>query len=250
MAESANPMRNVWIIAAREFRQYFISPLAYVIAAMVFLILGGIFFINLYFGAQTGQINPDGRIVIGPLVTILVFVIPAITMRLLADEQRMGTMELMLTAPVRDWELVIGKWLGSFLYMLALLAVTWVYPLILHQLTTPGIDQGILVAVYLGLVLLVAAMLAIGVMISGLFENPIAALFTTLAVLLGLWILGGLGSGASTGSQIANYLSLVDHFYANLYRGVLDLTDIVYYLSLTALSLFVGSLIVQARRWR
>ncbi len=243
-------MRNVWIIASREFRTYFVSPVAYALAAMIYLILGGIFFINIYFGLQTGQISPDGRMVIGPLVTILVFATPAVTMRLLADEQRMGTMELLLTAPVRDWELVLGKWLGAFEFLLLVLAVTWVYPFILQRMTSPGIDQGVLVAAYLGLLLMVAAMLGIGVLISALFRSSVAAFFVTLAILLGLWILGGLSSGAGGGSQLAGYLSFVDHFYNNFYRGILNLGDAAYFLSLTILSIFIGSQVVEARRWR
>jgi len=161
-------MRNVWIIASKEFRNYFVSPVAYALAAMIYLILGGIFFINIYFGLQTGQISADGRMVIGPLVTILVFATPAVTMRLLADEQRMGTMELLLTAPVRDWELVLGKWLGAFEFLILIVAVTWVYPFILNRMTSPGIDQGTLVAAYLGLTLMIASMLGIGVLIAAL----------------------------------------------------------------------------------
>jgi ABC-2 type transport system permease protein len=243
-------VKNIWVIASREFRQYFISPLAYAIAASVFLILGGIFFINIYFGLQANSISPDGRIVIGPLVTVLVFATPALTMRLLADEQRMGTLELLLTAPVRDWEVVIGKWLGSFGFLAAIIAVTWIYPVILNGMTDPGIDQGILVSVYLGLLLLAGAMLAVGVLISGMFENPLAAFFVTLAVLLGLWILGGLSGSGGAAGQVAGYLNLVDHFYNNLYQGVLNLADVVYYLTLTSLALFLGSQILQARRWR
>lgn len=243
-------MKNVWVIAAREFRQYFISPLAYVIAASIYLILGGLFFLNIYVGAQGGNISPDGRMVLGPLVTILVFVTPALTMRLLADEQRMGTLELLLTAPVRDWELVIGKWLGSLGFLAVVLLVTWIYPIILHSWAEPGVDQGVLVSAYLGLLLLTAAMLAVGVLISALFENPLAAFFTTMAVLLGLWIIGNFASGSGTLAAITGYLSLLDHYYDNLYRGVLHLTDIIYFISLSALALFLASQVVQARRWR
>lgn len=243
-------MRNVWIIAWREFRHYFISPLAYVVAGTLFFVLGLLFFMNIFFGLQAGGVPPDGRLVIGPLVTILLFATPALTMRLLADEQRMGTLELLLTAPVRDWELVVGKWLGSFLFLLLLILLTWIYPGILNWMTVPGIDQGLLMSAYLGLVLLAAAMLALGVLVSGLFQNPVAAFFATLALLLVLWILGGLGSGAGVGSQIASYLSLVDHYYNNLYRGVVDLSDVVYYLSLTTLALFFCTRWLEARRWR
>ncbi|MCJ7511789.1 MAG: ABC transporter permease [Anaerolineales bacterium] len=242
-------MRNVWIIAARELRHYFVSPVAYALAFMVFLILGGIFFINVFFGLQSGYVSPDGRIVMGPLVTILLFITPAITMRLIADEYRMGTIELLLTAPVRDWELVTGKWLGSMLFMLAILVVTWAYPLILHRMSTPGIDQGILLAASLGIVLMVAAMLGIGVMVSAFFRSPLAAFFVTLSVLLVLWIAGGLGVGTGVASEIARQLSFVDHFYGSFYRGLLSLPDVLYYVSLTVLALFLGAQAVEARRW-
>ena len=243
-------MRNVWIIASREFRGYFISPLAYAIAASIFLILGGIFFINIFFGLQAGGIPADGRMVVGPLVTILVFVTPALTMRLLADEHRMGTLELLLTSPVRDWEVVVGKWLGSFGFLIIILGVTWIYPTILNGMTEPGIDQGILLSFYLGLLLLTGSMLAVGVLLSGLFENPLAAFFVSLGVLLGLWILGGLGNSSGVLGRAAGYLGLVDHFYDNLYRGIISLVDVIYYLSLTAFALFLGSQVLQARRWR
>jgi ABC-2 type transport system permease protein len=243
-------MRNVWIIASREFRQYFISPVAYAVAASVYLILGGIFFINIYFAIRGSQIDPDGRIVLAPLVTILLFATPAVTMRLLAEEHRMGTLELLLTAPVRDWEVVVGKWLGAFGFMLVILAFTWVYPYILNRMTEPGIDQGILVSAYLGLVLLLSTMLAIGVLISAMFKNPMAAFFVALAILLVLWIVGSLGSGAGVGSQIAGSLSLVDHYYDNLYRGIISLPDVLYFVSLTILALVLGSQIVESRRWR
>ena len=243
-------MRNVWIIAGRELRHYFISPMAYVLALLLYLILGGLFAINVYFGLQTGQVSPDGRLVIGPMVTILIFTTPIVTMRLLAEEQSSGTIELLLTAPVRDWELVVGKWLGALGFMTALMAVTWVYPLILHRMTEPGIDQGILVSAYLGLVLMVAAILAIGTLISAFFRSTLAAAGATLAVILLLWIIGGFASGAGGANELARYLSFVSHFYDNFYRGVIDLQDIVYYLSLTALALFLGSQVLESRRWR
>ena len=103
---------------------------------------------------------------------------------------------------------------------------------------------------YLGLLVMVSALIAIGVFISSLFKSSVAAFFTTLAVLLGLWIIGGFGSGTGTGSDIARSLSFVDQYYDNLFQGVLDLGDILYYLSLTALSLFLGTRVLEARRWR
>jgi len=243
-------MRNVITIGWRELRHYFVSPVAYAVATAIFLILGIIFFLNIDVGMRGGQIPPDGRIVISPLITILLFTTPAITMRLLADENRMGTIELVLTSPVRDWELVVGKWLGSFAFMFLLLAITWVYPIIINQMTDPGIDQGVLVSAYLGLLAMVSSLIAIGVFISSLFTSSAAAFFTTLAVMLGLWIVGGFGSGAGTGSEIARSLSFVDQYYDNLFIGILDIADLLYYISLTALALFLGSRVIEARRWR
>ncbi len=243
-------MRNIITIARKELRLYFISPVAYAVATTVYLILGAIFFINVYFGLRGETIPPDGRIVINPLVTILLFATPAITMRLLSDEQRMGTIELILTAPVRDWELVVGKWLGSFVFMFLMLAVTWIYPLIINRMAEPGIDQGILISTYIGLTFMVGAMLAIGVFISSLFKSSVAAFFTTLAIFLGLWIAEGFGSGSGLGSEIIRNLSFVSHYYDNLFLGMIDVGDLLYYLSLIALALFFGSQVIESRRWR
>jgi ABC-2 type transport system permease protein len=243
-------MRNILTIAQKEFRHYFVSPLAYAVSTMVLLVLGTIFFINISYGLQGGQIPADGRIVVGPLITILLFATPALTMRSMAEEQRMGTIELLLTAPVRDWELVVGKWLGSFSFMSLLLAVTWVYPIILHRMTDPGLDLGVLVSTYIGLFFMTGALLAIGVLVSTFFQSPVAAFFTTLALMLGLWIVGGFSGGTGSGSEIARNLSFVNHYYDNLYQGVVDVGDMLYYLSLTALALFLGTQVTEARRWR
>lgn len=243
-------MRTVWIIAVREFRRYFISPLAYAAAAVIFVVLGLIFSLNISFGLPTGQMSPDGRMVMQPLVFVLLFVSSAFTMRLLAEEQRMGTLELLLTTPVRDWELVVGKWLGSMGFLLVIIAGTWIYPLLINQFTEPGIDQGVLLSAYLGLVALVAAVLAIGVFASSLFSSPAAAFFVGLAITIGLWILGGVRAGLSPTSQLVSYVGLVNHYYDNLYQGILHLTDLVYYASLTALALFLASQVVESRRWR
>ncbi len=242
-------MHNVWVIASKEFKQYFTSPLAYALAAMLYLILGFLFYVNINFGLQTGQITPDGRIVMGPMITILVFITPLLTMRLLADEQRMGTLELLLTAPVRDAELVVGKWLGALGFMLVIVLPTWIYPWIMERMTQPGIDQGVLVTAYLGLGLLLSAMLGIGTLVSGVFTNPFVAFLGTEGALLGLWVIGALGSGSGLVSEVAGYLGMVDHFYNNLYLGVLQLTDVTYYLSVTVVALFLGAQVIQARRW-
>jgi len=246
-------MRNVWIIARREYKLFFSSPIAYVVAFFFMLLLGYFFYSALrdaIIQAAYSANAPSVQIVISPLVTLLLFVMPAITMRSIAEELRMGTMELLLTAPVKDWELVVGKWLGAFLFMLTLLVVTWIFPLVLNFLVTPGIDQGLLLAGYLGLVLMVSSLMAIGVFISTLFNNQLVVFMVSLAIVLVFWLVrpasnttGGLGT------QIMTYMNFVDH-YISFYQGTIDLSDIVYYLSLTSLALFLGTVSVEVRRWR
>src|SRR6266540_7370654 len=165
-------MRNIWIIAKREFDHYFISPIAYVVAFMMLLTIGIIFAINIYYFIQNafqsfGQV-PDISPITGAFGFLLVLSIPAITMRLISDEARMGTLELLLTAPVRDFELVAGKWLGAFLYILSVIAITLIYPIILNgiaigsvtilpSLVSPGIDRQLMFSAYLGVILVAAS---------------------------------------------------------------------------------------------
>ncbi|MCX6065418.1 MAG: ABC transporter permease, partial [Chloroflexi bacterium] len=129
-------MRNIWTIAKREFNTYFSSPVAYAVAFLFLSIIGVVFVLNIlalsnnpYGFAEA----PDTRMITGPMAFMLMLATPALTMRLLADEVRMGTMELLLTAPLRDFELVIGKWLGAFLFMLVLIGVSLVFPAMLNQ---------------------------------------------------------------------------------------------------------------------
>ena len=249
-------MRNIWIIAKREFDHYFISPIAYVVAFMILLTIGIIFAINIYFFIQNalqsfGQV-PDISPVTGAFGFLLVLSIPAITMRLLADEARMGTLELLLTAPVRDFELVAGKWLGGFLFILTIVAATLVYPMILNGLVSPGIDQQLVMSSYLGVILVAASFLALGVGISAVFTNQVAAFFVTLSTFVFLWWLIGFPAQViqGTGSEVFRYLDMKTHFYDALNLGSIKLADLVYFFSLIALGLFVGTTAIETRRWR
>jgi len=243
-------MRNVWTIAVRELKYYFGSPAAYLVAFLFMLVLGIIFYANIV-AAILNQFAPGVQLVLGPMVTLLLFATPAITTRLLADEQRLGTMELLLTAPVRDWELVVGKWLGGLLFMMFIIALTWLYPIILNQIIDPGIDQGVLISGYLGLLLLTATLVAIGVMISSLFSNQIAVFFATLGVFMLLWLIGLPNQAAGgVGNELLRYLDFSEHYYNTFYQGIIDLSDMVYYLGLTTLALFFGAVSVESRRWR
>jgi ABC-2 type transport system permease protein len=248
-------MRNVWTIARREYRLYFTSPIAYIAALVTLLTVGIYFVVIIYYTVNNSYYSntaPGIDIVIGPLATIFLFAAPAVTMRLLADEQRMGTLELLLTTPIKDGELVIGKWLGAFLFMLSIIAITLVYPLVLNKLTTPGIDQGVMIAGYLAIILLTAVYLAIGTAMSSFFSNQFAAFFATLAVLILFWWLIRLPTFIIQNNSITsilNYLDLNGRFNSML-GGTISISDIVYPLSLTVLGLFLGTTAVEIRRWK
>ncbi len=246
-------MSNIWTIAKREYKLYFSSPAAYMVAFMILLVLGLIFYANIVAGSiqQFQQASAPGvQVIFGPMVTLFLFATPAVTMRLLAEEQRLGTLELLLTAPVRDWELVVGKWLGGFLFLMTIILITWVYPIVLNRLVNPGIDQGPLLTGYLGMALFTMALVAIGVAVSSLFSNQIAAFFATLGVYLLLWLVGMPAQAAGGGGALLAYLAFGDHFYNTLYQGIIQLSDVIYYLSVTALALFLGTIFVEIRRWR
>jgi len=249
-------MRNIWTIARREFQHYFISPLAYVIGLMILLVTGVLFTFIVNFSVQYAMnygytTAPDTKVIMQWMAILFLFTLPTLTMRLLADEYRSGTLELLLTSPVKDWELVIGKWAGSFLFILCVIAVTLIYPLALNKMVTPGLDQGVLAANYLGIILVAAACLAIGTAISSIFNNQFAAFFLTILILLFLWFIMPWPANLmqNAGGEIFTYLGMSSHFESML-AGTVNLSDIVYYLSLTGLGLFLGTIAVEIRRWR
>jgi len=248
-------MQNIWTIARREYKVYFNSPIAYVISLLILIVLGIMFVINIIFISQNATqyygSAPDISMITGPFAFMLVLSLPALTMRLISEEHRMGTMELLLTAPLRDWELVVGKWLGSFLFMLTLIGFTLLFPIILNFMVNPGIDQGLMMSAYLGIILVSAAFLGIGVGISAMFTNQFAAFFATLITFVVLWwMIGFPAEVLPAGAEVFRYLDMKTHFYDTLNAGVINLSDIIYFLSLTALGLFTGSISIEARRWR
>src|SRR5690349_21719106 len=179
-------MKNIWTIAKREYDIYFSSPLAYVVALAIFLPVGG-FFAYLIWGSQQmimygGSQAPDTTFLNLVFVFLMLFLSPALTMRLLSDEARMGTLELLLTAPVRDFELVAGKWLGAMLFVLTLVALSLVFPIIVNNLVQPHLDYKLLLASYLSVILMTSALMALGVGISAMFTNQFAAFFMTLGL--------------------------------------------------------------------
>ena len=248
-------MINIWTIAKREYNNYFNGPLAYLILLAVLLPLGIYFSLILYFNKQQalfgGGPAPDITPINGLFAFLMIFLSPALTMRLLSDEARMGTLELLLTAPIRDAELVIGKWLGAMLFMLTVLLITFlIYPVVLNNFVEPGIDWRVVIASYLGLILLCGTMLALGVGISAIFTNQFAAFFVTLGLIFFLYFLIGLPAGLlPQNGELFNYLSINNH-NSLMNTGTVTLGGIVYYLSLIALGLFTGTTAIEIRRWR
>ena len=261
-------MRNIWTIAKREYDHYFISPIAYVVAFMLLLTTGVLFVVNLYnyiqYAFQSFNAAPDLSPIFGSFGLLLVLTIPALTMRLIADEARLGTLELMLTAPVRDFELVAGKWLGGLLFILSIIAVTLIYPIILNgivigsvtilpPLVSPSLDRGLMLSGYLGVTLIAAAFLALGVGISAIFTNQIAAFFVTLITFMVLWWLIGFPAAIlqpGTAQQLFQFLDMKTHFYAGFAAGNIAVADLLYFFSLIAFGLFLGTTAVEVRRWR
>jgi ABC-2 type transport system permease protein len=238
-------MRNIWVITKRELRSYFVSPLAYVLGG-AFLFLSGLFFVlPLFFGTRDATL----RNWMGTIIVLLLFIAPMFTMKLLANEKESGTIELLLTSPLRDWELVVGKFLAALGLWLAILLVTLVYPLILQIFTPGGPDYPPIITGYIAMILVGAAMLAVGLLSSAISPNQIIAVVLGFAFLLVLWIAGALQNvfPGAIGS-IFDYLSITNH-QNDLMKGVVDSRDIIYYLSIVVGCLFVSTRVLEARRW-
>jgi ABC-2 type transport system permease protein len=244
-------MRNIWIVAKKELSQYFISPIAYSVAVLLLSIVGILFTFTFLNFNDTNTSAPDARNIAFAIAFLLMLFTPALTMRLVADEIRMGTMELLLTAPLRDYEMVVGKWLGAFLFILLLIATTLIFPIMINARVDPGIDQLLLISNYVGVILVAAALLGLGVGISAIFSNQIAAFFTTMTLFIILWwLIGAPANIIPQGSEIFKYLSMSTQFQDNFIQGSVSPSSIVYFLSLTGLGLFIGSVAVEIRRWR
>ena len=239
-------IRTIWF---KELRSYFGSPTAYVIAAIFVGLTGFSFALSV-----EGRF-PEATIrgfLFGPTGAffLVILIAPAITMRLFAEEQKLGTMELLLTAPVRDLEIVLGKFLSAFTILVGMFGLTLYFPLLLVWFGDPDILP--IVTAYGGLVLLGAACAAVGLLGSSLTSNQIVAAVFSLALLLVLWLASfaaTLGAPDTAWVEFVRFLSLNDHL-RDLTFGVVDTRDIVYFASLTAFFLFITVRIVEMRRWR
>ena len=236
-------MRNVWAVATRELRSYFLSPLAYVVIALFLALSGYLFALILANGREASL-----RGLVQNVSVLYLFIVPAISMRLLAEEQRTGTVELLLTNPVQEWEIVTGKFFSSVMLVLVMLALTLLFPLFLFVFGNP--DKGPIITGYVGIFLQAAAFLAVGLWASSLTQNQIVAAIVSFALLLILWLSDNLGQflGGTVGS-IISYTSVINHFQS-FPQGVIQTNDVIYYLTLIAAGIVLSTLSLQSRRYR
>jgi ABC-2 type transport system permease protein len=246
----------IWIIARREIGAMFLSPLAWIILAVIQAILGYVFLTNLdnFFVLQPQLIHLENTpgvtdIVVTPLMQlaaiILLMVMPLITMRSFAEEKRNRTLSLLVSSPLTMTEIVLGKYLGLLLFVLILVSLLMLMPLSLYLGTS--LDSGKLLSIYLGMLLLLAAFAAVGLYLSSLTENQTIAAVCTFGALLMLWIIDWIGASVSGGQSVLAYLSILQH-HQSMLEGIFDTSDIAYYLIL--ICGFLGLTIRQLDRER
>ena len=254
-------MRNILAIAHKELRSYFASPIAYIVIGF-FALVYGFFFVAIlrYFAGQSMQAGLMGgaqsmnviQQLIRPLlqnVTVVVlFLLPMVTMRTYAEEKRSGTIELLLTSPVTDFQIVMGKFLGAMALYGAMLAVTLIHFGILFIYGRP--EWKPILTSYLGLMLLGGGFLSLGLFISTLTTNQIVAYIATFSTFLMLWVISWIGSFSSgMFTDVTAYMSIIEHF-DDFTKGVIDTTHVIYYLSLITFGLFLTARSVDTERWR
>ncbi len=236
-------MTPALVISRREVRTYFNSPVAYIVVPVFVIITGYLFFTQLFLEKQADM---RGFFNIMPL--LFMFMIPAITMRLLADEKSSGTLELLITMPVRDWEVVVGKFLAAMALLCTAIGLTLVFAITVKSLGP--LDRGPAIGGYLGLVLMGGAYVAIGVMASALTRNSIVSFIVAFAISFALYLLGRLTQFLPQSLQkLVAFLSIDGHF-ENIGRGVVDSRDVIYYLSVMTVCLLIATLSLESRRWK
>jgi ABC-2 type transport system permease protein len=256
-------MRNIFALVERELRAYFSSPIAYVVLTF-FLFLSGIVFQFILFrvlemGSQAGQFGQQpapldmpkmvSQGFLGTMSDILLFMVPMITMALFSEEKRRGTMELLLTAPLTDAQVVLGKFFGALSFYIILLLTTALPMSVLYLYGDPA--SGPIFTAYLGLLLYGLAIIAIGMFISTLTENQIIAAVLTFGTIMMLWLLNVIATRAEgqITKAVLTYLSVLSHL-DDFFKGVLVSSDVIFYLSLTFVALFLTYRSVDSLRWR
>jgi ABC-2 type transport system permease protein len=260
-------MRNLYAIYRKEMEHYFVSPVAYIVVG-VFLILCGFFFNRLLAviiqasfeesmqGMQFGvapHLDVPGLVMrnfFGILGSLLLFLTPMLTMGVYSEERKRGTMELLMTSPVADWQIVLGKFLASVSLFAIMLLPTVCYAIYLFLHSEPAPPWKLLLSGYLGLLLLGSVLLAIGSFVSSLTENQLIAAVLTFGIFLILWVIdfGARGAGSNLGT-VLQYLSVTRH-YDDFTKGVIDTSSLIFYLSFVLLGIFLTLRAVDSMRWR
>jgi len=256
-------MSNILAIAHKELKAYFSSPIAYIVIGLWALMYGYFFVAILSFfvrqSMQMGQFGMQGpqamnvnqqliRPLLQNVLILILFLMPMVTMRAYAEEKRSGTIELLLTSPLTDFQIIVGKFLGAMALYGVMLAVTLIHLGLLFVYGRP--EWKPIVAAYIGLLLMGGCFIATGLFISSLTRNQIVAGMVTFAVFLMLWIITWIGSfSGPTVDKLTQYLSIVDH-YDDFGKGVLDTTHLVYYVSFITFGLFLTAKSVDSERWR
>lgn len=254
-------MRNIWTIAWKDFRTYFTSPIAYIVTGAFMIIMGWMFFVYLnHFQLQNMQYQQmnmgkgtsitEGiiRPLYGNMNVVLLFLIPFITMRLLAEEKKSHTIELLMTSPVTLTQIILGKFLSSLLLVSVMLGITTIYPIVLFATGNP--ELGPIVSNYLGTLLLCSCYLSIGVLFSSMTENQIVAGALSLAAGLFFWLVSwGTQAAGPVWGEVLNYLSLITH-YNNFGQGLINTSDITYFVSFAGIGLFLSHRVLDSYRWR
>ena len=238
-------MSNIFAIFRKEFRSYFSSPIAYIYIT-VFIVLSSWLFFRGFFVIN----QADMRGYFGLMPWMFLFFVPAVTMKLWAEEKKLGTMELLMTLPLKEYEVVLGKYLAGFMLFAVSIVLTFIIPIVLFALGNP--DGGPIVGGYVGVLLMGAAYLAIGLFASTLTENQIVAFILGVVVCFALLIIGEdfvLFSVPQWLVPAFSFLGLGSHF-ASIGRGVLDSRDLIYYLSLIGFFLYMSVHTIEARKWR
>jgi ABC-2 type transport system permease protein len=255
-------MRNILAIAGKELRGYFASPIAYIVLGFFALIFGYFFYVPvIYFNRQSmqmamgmgGAMNMNTMLITPIFVNstvVMLFLLPAITMRTYAEEKRSGTIELLLTSPITDTQIILGKFFGAMGLFCSMLLLTLVHIAILFWFAEPNPEWKPIASTYLGLVLMGGCFISVGLLISSLTKNQIVAGIVTFAVFLMLWIINWIGSFVGpTAQSVLTHLSITDHF-DDFSRGVIDTKHLIYYVSFISLGLFLTAKSVDSERWR
>jgi gliding motility-associated transport system permease protein len=236
-------MGNTLTIFRRELGSYFNSAIAYIVITVFLLISGYLYFSQVFL---VGEATLRDFFGITPL--IFIFFGPAVTMKLLAEEKRSGTIELLVTMPVTDWQVVVGKFLAALAVITVAILLTLAYPITLS--TMGDLDWGAVIGGYIGLVMLAGAYVAIGVMTSSWTHDQVVSFIVAFGITFSLYLLGKMVPLMPAGlAPIVEYMTLDSHFN-NIAKGVIDSRDVIYYVSLIGACLFMATQSLDSRRWR